>query len=125
MLLVEDEPVLRKGVTTALRNYGFTVLVAKDGLEAVEIFRQHQGEIRFVLCDLTMPRLNGWATLAAMRQLSPGLPVILSSGYNEALIMVGEHPEHEQPQVFLGKPYEQEELINAISQVLAKGNKRT
>ena len=118
MLLVEDEQNLRKAVAAALQGLGFTVLAAKDGVEAVELFRRHPDEIRFVLCDLTMPRMNGWETLDALRKLKPNLPIILSSGYNEAQVMAGDHPE--QPQVFLSKPYEHEELVNVIGQVLVK-----
>ena len=117
MLLVEDEDILRKVLASSLKGLGFTVLAAKDGVEAVEIFRQHQGEIRLVLCDLSMPRMNGWETLAALRQLAPDLPVILSSGYSEAQMMEGHHPE--LPQAFLSKPYEFKALSDALSQVLA------
>ena len=63
-----------------------------------------------------MPRMNGWETVAALRQLAPDLPVILSSGYNEAQVMAGDHPE--LPQAFLSKPYEHKELVNAIARVL-------
>ncbi len=52
----------------------------------------------------------------AMRQLVPGIPVILASGYSEAQAMVGDHPE--QPQAFLHKPYEAKVLIDAINQIL-------
>jgi len=79
------------------------VLKAKDGLEAVEVFRQHQDAIRFVLCDVIMPHMDGWETLAALRQLAPGIPVILSSGYDLKQVVAGDHPE--LPQVFLEKPY--------------------
>jgi two-component system cell cycle sensor histidine kinase/response regulator CckA len=50
-----------------------------------------------------MPRMNGWETLTALRQLMPGIRVTLASGYSEAQAMVGRHPE--QPQAFLHKPY--------------------
>ena len=74
VLLVEDEEMVRNMAATMLTRLGFTVLEAKDGVEAVEVFRQHQDEIRCVLCDLTMPRMNGWETLAALRKLAPGTP---------------------------------------------------
>ena len=92
------------------------VLKAKDGLEAVEVFRQHQDAIRFVLCDVIMPHMDGWETLAALRQLAPGIPVILSSGYDLKQVMAGDH--HELPQVFLEKPYGVTELREAIRQAL-------
>ena len=61
--------------------------------------------------------LYGWETLAALRQLAPGLPVILASGYHEAQVMAGEHAE--MPQAFLGKPYTVQVLRETLSQVLA------
>ena len=62
-----------------------------------------------------MPRMSGWETLAALRKLAPGIPVILSSGYDDAKVMEGQHSE--LPQAFLHKPYELKALINAINQV--------
>ena len=72
--------------------------------------------IRCVLCDLTMPRMNGWDTLAALRKISPDIPVILSSGYDEAHVMADEHPE--PPNAFLGKPYLFNGLRDTINRVL-------
>jgi CheY-like chemotaxis protein len=114
----EDEPALRTTVTRALQRLGFKVLAAVDGVEGVELFERHRDEIQCVLCDLTMPRMGGWETLAALRQLAPGLPVILCSGYDEARVMQGHHAE--LPQAFLPKPYTIVALINAINIALAK-----
>ena len=94
------------------------VAQSPKNLEALEVFRRRQNEIRCVLCDLTMPRLNGWETLTALRKLDPNLPVILASGYDKAQVMAGDHPE--LPQVFLCKPYKLNELGDAISQALVK-----
>ena len=116
MLVVDDEPVLRKGVTIALKRSGFTVFDAQDGVEAVEVFKLHRDEIGCVLCDLTMPRMDGWETLTELRKLSPGIAVILSSGYSEAQAMAGDHPE--LPQAFLSKPYEWAALRDTIVRVM-------
>ena len=100
-----------------LTRLGYCVLEAKDGFEALEIFQKHQHEISCVLSDLTMPRMNGWDTLAALRKISPEIPVILSSGYDEAQVMAGEHPE--LPNAFLEKPYQLKGIRDTISRVLA------
>jgi two-component system, cell cycle sensor histidine kinase and response regulator CckA len=63
-----------------------------------------------------MPRMDGWATIAALREIDPNVPIILASGYDEASVMSGDHPE--RPQVFLGKPYSLEDLREAICRVV-------
>jgi PAS domain S-box-containing protein len=117
VLLVEDDDLLRKTAAALLELLGFTVLSARDGVEALEVFRQRQAEIRFVLCDLTMPRMDGWETLTALRKLAPGILVILSSGHNEAQVMLGKHPT--LPEAFLSKPYGLKDLSEAIARALA------
>lgn len=117
VLLVEDEEKVRKVVASMLIQMGFSVLVAKDGVEAVEVFRQRQDEIRLVLCDLSMPRMDGLETLTALRKIAPGIPAILASGYGEAQIMDRWCPE--RPQAILGKPYQRDQLLAAIRKALA------
>ena len=87
----------------------------------MELFQQHQDEIGCVLCDLTMPRMNGWQTLTALRQLAPGIPVILASGYSEIQAMQGQHDE--LPQAFLSKPYQAKELGEAIARAMRNGSR--
>lgn len=120
VLVVEDEKPLRNMVATMLKRFGFTVLAAKDGVEAMEVFRQHQSEIKLVISDLTMPRMNGWEMLTALRKQKPGIRVILASGYDKAHVMSGDHPE--LPEAFLGKPYNREALGDTIRQVLGKAD---
>jgi PAS domain S-box-containing protein len=118
ILLVEDELAVRNVVAKALMRSGYTVLTAADGVEAVALFQKNQANIQLVLCDLTMPRMNGWMTLEALRKLSPDIPVILSSGYSESQALSGQHPE--LPQAFLGKPYVLDELRDTIARVLER-----
>ena len=113
VLLVEDEELVRELAATMLESLGYSVLIAKDGIEALEVFVQRKAEIIFVLCDLTMPRMSGWATLTALRKLCPGIPVILASGYDKVHVMEGYHPE--LPQAFLAKPYNLKALTDAIA----------
>jgi PAS domain S-box-containing protein len=116
VLLIEDEPQVRNMARLMLIRLGYKVLEATDGVEAVDIFQKHRDEIRCVLSDLTMPRMNGWDTLAALRQISPEIPVILSSGFDEAQVMAGEHCE--LPNAFLGKPYQLKALRETIDRIL-------
>ena len=120
VLLVEDNDALRRLTDTVLKDLGFNVLATSDGTEAIEVFRQHKEEICFVLCDLTMPLMDGWETITSLRKLSPDIPVILTSGFNEAQVMAGDHPT--LPDAFLSKPYVRKELIAAIGQALSVKN---
>ena len=121
ILLVDDNEMLREVTASMLRHLGFAVLEAEDGVDALEVFQEHQNEIRCVLSDLTMPRMNGWDTLTALRKKAPGIPVILASGYDRAQVMAGDHTEW--PQAFLGKPFNLKQLGEAIGQALV-GNKQ-
>jgi PAS domain S-box-containing protein len=116
VLLVDDDASLRELAATVIRDLGFDVLEAQDGADAVQVYRAHIDEIQLVVCDLTMPRMDGWATLAALREISPSLPIILSSGYDETKAMAGDHPE--QPHAFLKKPYVIKELSELIFRIL-------
>ncbi len=120
VLLVEDEPSLRAAVARGLKKIGFSVEEAADGVEALELFRQHRGRICCVLSDLTMPRMDGWETITALRELDANLPVILASGYSESQVMAGRHSH--LPQAFLSKPYDFNQLQETITWVLGNAS---
>ncbi|MGD9974208.1 MAG: ATP-binding protein [Desulfatirhabdiaceae bacterium] len=117
ILVVDDEDHVRDMVKAMLKHLGYTVVEARDGIEAVEMLWRHLDKICCVVCDLTMPKMDGWKTLAALRSIYPGIPVVLSSGYDEAEVMAGDHPE--RPDAFLGKPYHLKKLSDTIKRVLS------
>ena len=84
VLLADDEEDVRGVVHAMLETLGYEVIEARDGLEAVEIFRRRAAEIDLVILDLVMPRLTGEAALRQMRQVAPSVPAILVSGYDES-----------------------------------------
>lgn len=116
VLLVDDEAMLRAVGSRMLSRLGFDVLTAEDGIEALEVFDEHSDRITCVICDLTMPRMNGWDTLAALRERRPELPVVLTSGFDETYTMAGDHPE--QPQGFMSKPWSRAGLQSAIERAI-------
>lgn len=117
ILIVDDEEVIRKMAGEMLKRLGYVVFAAADGFQAVEIFKQHQGSIDCILCDVVMPRMNGWETISAIRQRAPDIPVILASGYNEAHVMVGH--EEISVQAFIEKPFLFSKLKEKLREVLA------
>jgi len=82
VLLVDDEETIRGIGSEMLHELGFRTLTAKDGREALDVFRQNPG-IDLVILDLTMPHMDGEECFRELRRLQPGIKVIMSSGYNE------------------------------------------
>ncbi len=83
ILLVDDEETILGVARLMLEKLGFSVITARDGGEAVEIYRTLGHEIAVVLLDLTMPCMNGEEAFRELRRIDPGVRVILSSGYSE------------------------------------------
>jgi PAS domain S-box-containing protein len=83
VLVVDDEEVVRGVAARILGSYGFDVILASDGREGVERFRERHQEISVVLMDLTMPTLDGVDAFREIRALNDSVPVLLMSGYNE------------------------------------------
>jgi YesN/AraC family two-component response regulator len=94
------------------------VLQASDGSEALEIFREHSDDISLVLTDITMPVMGGLETLRNLRQIDPGIKVILSSGYSEEDALSAQTGEKLAD--FIQKPYKANDLISKVTEVLKK-----
>lgn len=120
ILVVDDEEGVRLVASKTLEAAGFSVIVAKDGRAAVQVFRAHANEIKAVLLDMTMPHMSGEEVFREMRSIQPGVRVILSSGYNE----------QETISLFRGKglagfiqkPYQPVKLIEMVRQILAQND---
>ena len=82
ILLADDEEVIGRLGLTILERYGYRVLNAVDGAEAVEIFRRQPEAIDLVILDLAMPRLSGAEALTELRKINPAVRVLISSGYS-------------------------------------------
>ncbi len=117
VLLAEDEPVIRDLLGHLLRAKGFAVWSAADGREALDVYGRHRDDIRAVLLDVHMPRLDGPQTLRALRQLDPEVRCCFITG------TVGDGEEEEAlralgPTAVLHKPCTPEELADALRQAM-------
>jgi PAS domain S-box-containing protein len=119
ILMAEDDTAMREMGERMMVKLGYQVITAVDGMEALSKFQEFPDRFQGVLLDLTMPRMDGWETLAAVRKMKPEIPAILASGYDEAQVMNQERLE--MPQVFLHKPYTLTDLKAALTSALARG----
>jgi PAS domain S-box-containing protein len=112
VLVIDDESLVRDVATRMISRLGFDVLSAPDGVEGIRVFREHVGDIRAVVLDLTMPRMDGEATLREIRAVRADMPVILASGFSELdVAAVG----RDDPRVyFLQKPFRLPLLIERL-----------
>jgi len=99
-----------------LERIGFEVLTAGDGIEALEVLDREGGAIDLVLLDVTMPRLGGLETLAALRERRADVRVVLTSGYGRAEVS----PDGPRPDAFLHKPYRMPQLAAALEEALGE-----
>jgi PAS domain S-box-containing protein len=111
VLLAEDEAILRQLGGTILERFGYRVLLAEDGQQALDLFRQVQGRIDLAILDLSMPRLSGRETCRLLRELKPDLRIVFTSGFNDELLAMAEEGDAHG---YLGKPYRPEELAAAV-----------
>ena len=116
ILVVEDDPLIRKLAARVLERLGYTVLQAENGFFAMEVVRCHPGEIMLLLSDVVMPLMNGQALAERLLAARPGLKVLYVSGYTDNLLVQRE--VEDRSVAFLQKPYTPSSLAQKVRDVL-------
>ena len=116
ILLVDDEEVVRTISRTMLERFGFKVLTAENGTEAVKILNRNSEEIVCILLDHTMPGMSGEQVFQEIRRILPDVKVVLSSGYSEEEATL--NFQKGDLAGFLQKPYGFANMANKIRKVL-------
>jgi CheY-like chemotaxis protein len=116
LLVVEDEPGIRRLMERTLAPLGYTLISAGDALEAVTKLAQHTGTIDLLVTDVVMPGMGGRELADQVRGTHPGTRVLFLSGYTEdAVIRHGVHPP---THAFLEKPFTPGQLAQKVREVL-------
>lgn len=118
ILVVDDDDRVREASALLLEASGFETVEASSGLEALDLIREQPGTVAAVLLDVSMPGLSGPRTLEKLHEILPGLPVVLSSGWERSEI----DTNLDDSTTFLAKPYSLEALMSALARVLPKGD---
>lgn len=119
ILVVDDEDMIRRVAASALKTYGYQVILAGNGQEAVDIVRARGSEISAVLLDMAMPVMDGEEALGHISRLRPDLKVIVSTGY--ARDRIRNRFAHHGVYSLLVKPYSTRQLAEKLKAVLAGG----
>ena len=118
ILLVDDEPMVSDTMKLVLEFAGYQVIIARDGAEGLELYRQRQDEVKLVLTDLMMPLMDGAALIHQLRALNPKLGIILVSGLLESEKRT--QIEADGVDCILPKPCDGQRLLRTIAQQLAR-----
>jgi len=116
VLLVDDERTVVRIGRVALERAGFRVATASDGLEALALIERLGEGVSVVVLDVSMPRLGGDALLERIRRERPGLPVVISSGFDDPPVVPD--PADDCVTAVLPKPYRPSELVACVREVL-------
>lgn len=116
ILFAEDQPDVRAVVEMILQNYGYRVIMAEDGIEAVQKFKEESGQIALVLMDIIMPGMNGKDAAEEIRKIRPGTKILFTSGYTADIIR--SRGELEEGEEMLLKPVKPIDLSRKIRQML-------
>ncbi len=112
ILLVEDEDVLLESLSVLLEGNGYHVLTARDGEEAVDVYRDNHGEIALVVTDIGLPKLSGWDAFLQMKRINPHVKAIVSSGYLDPKIK--EEKSNQGVSDYILKPYQPVEILKRV-----------
>jgi hemerythrin-like metal-binding protein/PAS domain S-box-containing protein len=118
VLVVDDEDALRAVACGAFCRLGFRILEARDGLEALQVFEANRAQIRLILMDLTMPRMDGEEAFRELRRAGARMPIILSSGFGHEEAM--QRFTGKGLAGFLQKPYRLQALVDAVREALGE-----
>ncbi|MGZ8920892.1 MAG: response regulator [Limisphaerales bacterium] len=118
ILLAEDEEVLREFANLILRKHGFHVLTARDGIEALKVAEQYDGQLDLLFTDVMMPRMSGTELYQRFTEKHPTTPVIFTSGYPRTILFESGLEERDTYE-FLQKPYTTQMLVDKIRGVIA------
>ncbi|MBN2723225.1 MAG: PAS domain S-box protein, partial [Deltaproteobacteria bacterium] len=120
ILVIDDEEWVRKVAIRTLERAGYKTFGARDGIEGLEIYKEHQSDISAVLLDMAMPHMNGREVFQELRRINPEVTVVLSSGYNERDTV--NRFAGKGLAGFIQKPYHPAELLKYIESMLTPGN---
>jgi len=116
ILIAEDDLMVRELTVHILTDFGYRVIEAADGEQAVALFREHMNEIDLLLLDAIMPKKNGWDTFQEMKALRPGARALLVSGYQADRVITADLAA--EGAYFLAKPAAPRELLKKVREVL-------
>ncbi len=120
VLVVDDEPDIRKVVKMALTKAGYDVIEAEDGVKAIMTINEGDNPLLLdvIICDIRMPKINGVEAINYFKQLYPRVSIIVLTGFPDMEMALGFLKKGVVD--YLVKPVEKEQLTNAVAKAIAQ-----
>ncbi|HET6862463.1 MAG TPA: ATP-binding protein, partial [Pyrinomonadaceae bacterium] len=118
VLVVDDEESIREITKGTLETFGYRVLTASDGTQAVAIYADHPDDVAVVLTDMMMPFMDGPATIRALQRMNPNVRIIAASGLGAS--QRAADASLAGVEIFLDKPYTAEKLLKALAKIISR-----
>jgi DNA-binding NtrC family response regulator len=115
ILLIEDEPNVRKILRLLLESYGYRVMTAESGIEGLGLFRDNQDVIRVTITDMRMKGMQGTEVIKELRSINVHARIVVVSGLRNIRELISEEPGR---LIFVPKPMSKEELMVAVQSML-------
>lgn len=115
IMVIDDEDIVLSLLQRSFEKAGYSVITAREGSEAIRLYQKQYSEIAGIVLDLSMPDMSGQATYDALKEISPEVRIVLSSGFSreEAISRFGER----DVAGFIQKPFRPVEIIEKIRSV--------
>ena len=115
ILLVDDEPAIRRIAVRVLQRAGYTCIEAADGQDAFKLWQDNRDAVALVITDVMMPRQNGWDLMLAVRGAGSRVPFVVTSGYDASEVVP---PGTNEGVLVVGKPWKAAQLVAAVKQMI-------
>jgi len=116
VLLVEDEPFVREATRNILESAGFVVFPVEDADQALRLYKEREHHVDLVMTDLILPGRTGEQLAKELRECSPELKVLITSGYSNAEFAT---EDLSSQTYFLSKPYSRRSLVDKVEKILS------
>ena len=114
--MVEDEPAIRRAAKRLLEKKGYTVMLAEDGLEALNVVERNADRLDLIISDVVMPRMGGVVLYRMLRERNLDVPFMFTSGYALRDVRDGIPTDAGVP--FVHKPWDVNDLLGRVREVL-------
>lgn len=116
VFLIDDDDMIADVSEMILKNSGYDVVIAKSGKEAIEVYKENHSRIDMVILDMILPDMDGGDTYDRLKEINPGIKVLLASGYD--IDYQGRDIMERGCDGFIQKPFNMNELLEKIKGVL-------